>query len=176
MAGLTRRQLSCCLLLATGLVPRSLPRAGQVPQIRVDCIDGWLRFDNLLVPVVLPREQFRLPVTGTVTRTDTEPTWWPTPNTRAAYQRQHGRELPRAVPYGDPRNAMGDGRIVVAYDQPWMQRFPMNTIRIHGRARASDLHQNLSRGCFRLLDQDIRTLITLIDNRPIRVIYDTTSV
>ena len=130
-----------------------------LPTLEVDCANGWVYYGNLTFPAVRPLEQFRLPVTGRVTRVDYQPTWWPTENTRAA-----DPTLPRAVPYDNPRNARGKGRIVMDFNESWMRNTALRFVRIHGNAREQDLHRRRSRGCLRLFDRDILTLMDSIGN------------
>lgn len=143
----------------------------------VDSTNGWVEYHTehhevLRFPAVLPAHQFDLPVTGSVVRTDYQPTWRPTDGTQDAYLRNYGIKLPDAIPYGNPQNAMGEGRIVMSFDQWWMNQNDNQYIRIHGNANEEDLHQRLSRGCFRLLDEDIITLMNAIgDRQPALIIH-----
>lgn len=134
-----------------------------IDKIVIDFNDGWLRYKGKQYPVVLPRSQFRLPVTGVITRVDRQPIWYPTPNTRASTP-----GLPKVVPYGHKLNAMGEGRIVIDFDQYWMKNTSLKYVRIHGNADYHDLHKRKSRGCIRLLDQHIITLMKQIgENKPL---------
>lgn len=148
------------LVLFSIIITNNAKSSSNVDTILVDFHGGWLYYRDNRFPVVLPKNQFPLPVTGIVTRLDRYPTWYPTPNTRASMP-----GLPKVVPYGHRLNAMGEGRIVMDFNESWMRNTALQFVRIHGNANPHELHQRKSRGCIRMLDSDIILLMEMIKNQ-----------
>lgn len=117
-----------------------------------------------IYPIVLPRTNvqrlMRLvrPIHGTFTRADYKPTWWPTEN-----MRRKDPSLPRAVHYGEARHPIGIYRLRIAWQNPVNPRF-WDAVRIHGGARADDLYEGKSSGCFRMLDSDVTRMVNIIES------------
>jgi len=115
--------------------------------------------------VVLPRNTYSLPVTGRVKQIILQPEWRPIRATRDDYFRLHGEVLPERIPYGDPRNAMGEGKIIIAFDQVHIPP----SVRIHGNGRREDLRKRRSRGCIRLTNEAFLQLASWIRNTQPRI-------
>ncbi len=105
-----------------------------------------------------------LPLTGTVIKTEINPVWYPTPATRAAYFKKHGKELPQSVSANDSRNAMGKAQLVIKYENTDLP------IRIHGNNDPDSIGKSATRGCIRMFNKDILTLIEIIKNHNTQVI------
>ncbi len=119
-------------------------------------------------PVALPQVKQKLPFTGTIESAERKPSWAPTELTREAYKKKFGQELPKILSSGDPRNAMGAGKIRIRFDDPRI----ISTIRIHGTNDEKSIGQRISRGCIRLRNHDILSLINLIgEKKKVTVIF-----
>jgi len=114
-------------------------------------------------PVVLPRERVQTamnisqPVLGKFSQADYRPTWWPTAN-----MRRNNPTLPSSVSYGQSGHPIGIYRIRIAWINPSDPSF-WRPVRIHGGAKLVDLHQLKSAGCVRMLDDDIKRLVSNIN-------------
>ncbi|MBU2109922.1 L,D-transpeptidase [Patescibacteria group bacterium] len=123
----------------------------------------------LSFPVALPKiTPKNLPIKGKVVRIEKNPYWFPTLLTRKAYLRKKKIELPKMIGPGDSRNAMGMAKIIVLFETPEVNQ----AIRIHGTNDKDSIGKRISRGCYRLYNEDILTLIDSIKNKPTRVILD----
>ena len=150
------------------------PAQEEAGVIRVDFRTATLTYVvrgevQLKARVVLPRPraQYPLPVTGKVTRVWIGAPWYPTENIRRSYKRRTGKELPRVIPGGDPRNAMGAGKVMMRFDQ----RTISPSVRIHGNAREEDLGRRLSAGCLRLTDEAFLALAALVGERAPAILF-----
>lgn len=112
-----------------------------------------------IYPKALP-----LPLIGIVKKIELNPWWYPTPLTRAAYLKKHGKELPMAIPPGNPRNAMGKAQLVITYANFYLP------IRIHGNNDPDSIGKNATRGCIRMFNEDILALIEIIKSHRVQVI------
>jgi lipoprotein-anchoring transpeptidase ErfK/SrfK len=104
-------------------------------------------------PVAIARSSVKLniPVVGEATRVFIHAPWYPTQRSREAYAAQHrGEALPAMVPYGDPRNAMGIGKIMLAFPPGWTTK----PLRIHGTTEPNSIGKRVSSGCVRLHNAD----------------------
>ncbi|HRY76984.1 MAG TPA: L,D-transpeptidase [Candidatus Paceibacterota bacterium] len=119
-------------------------------------------------PVATPlsSKALPLPLIGTVTKIEINPAWYPTSATRSAYLKKYGKELPAVIRAGDPRNAMGKAQLVIAYTN---KSFHL-PIRIHGNNDRASIGKKATRGCIRMLNEDILTLIEIIKNHRTQVI------
>lgn len=159
-------------LLGLSTLPLAALTTIETAQLRIDFTTGDLYYlDGINLaftcPVVLPRAVYQLPVTGTLDRIVSPAWWYPTEPTRAAYFKQHGVWLPKKVRPGDPRNAMGAGKMVILYNELHMEP----SVRIHGNGKEKDLRQNVSRGCIRLRDEDFLALKDKIGDRKPFVLF-----
>ncbi|MDP2855858.1 MAG: L,D-transpeptidase [bacterium] len=112
-----------------------------------------------IYPKALP-----LPLIGIVKKIELNPWWYPTPATRAAYLKKHGKELPTAIPPGDSRNAVGKAQLVIAYEN-----FDL-PIRIHGNNDPDSIGKSATRGCIRMFNENVLALIEIIKNHRVQVI------
>jgi len=117
-------------------------------------------------PVAVPLlEKFLpLPLIGEVRKIEINPWWFPTEKTRIAYQQRKNIELPRAIPPGNPNNALGKAKIDIRFEN-----FSL-PIRIHGTNDPKSIGKNITRGCIRLYNRDILELINIISNLKTKVI------
>lgn len=103
------------------------------------------------VAVARPNIKFRLPVEGRATQIQMHAPWYPTLLSRRMYAAQHGgKELPAMVPYGDPRNQMGVGKIFLTFPRGWYHE----PLRIHGTIEPDSIGKRVSGGCIRMFDED----------------------
>lgn len=116
-------------------------------------------------PVALPKETPYLPQKGLVQKVEKNPYWAPTKATRLAYLKKNGKELPRLVKSGDPRNAMGRMKIYIV----WKGKNADQSIRIHGTKILKSIGNRVSRGCIRMRNKDIKMLAKLIKNKKVFV-------
>jgi lipoprotein-anchoring transpeptidase ErfK/SrfK len=105
-----------------------------------------------------------LPLIGIVTKMELNPAWYPTPATRSAYLKKHGKELPAAISANDSRNAKGKAQLIIAYEN-----FDL-PIRIHGNNDPDSIGKNATRGCIRMFNEDILALIKIIKGSRVQVI------
>jgi lipoprotein-anchoring transpeptidase ErfK/SrfK len=118
-------------------------------------------------PVALPKVRPRLPIEGRVEKTEREPWWAPTAGTREAYFNKFGVELPKIISPNDQRNAMGKGKVKIIFNDKKVDK----TIRIHGTNDEKSIGMRVSRGCIRLRNEDILSLISAIEGKFLRVIF-----
>jgi lipoprotein-anchoring transpeptidase ErfK/SrfK len=97
------------------------------------------------------------PVLRKFSQADYRPTWWPTAN-----MRRNNPTLPSSVSYGQSGHPIGIYRIRIAWINPSDPSF-WRPVRIHGGAKLVDLHQLKSAGCVRMLDDDIKRLVSNIN-------------
>lgn len=120
-------------------------------------------------PVVLPRgNYYPVPLRGTVRRAVMGPTWTPTANMHRDFP---GRYRQSYGPY-EAGNAMGHCKIYIDFDQA--RSYPiLNTVRIHGNAKAEDLRQRRSRSCIRIPDALCQALVSATNdtNAPVTVAF-----
>jgi L,D-transpeptidase YcfS len=118
-------------------------------------------------PVALPKVAQKLPITGTVEKVEENPYWAPTKATREYYFKKSGTELPELISPNDPRNAMGKGKIRIAFNESHVDR----TIRIHGTNQEKSIGQRVSRGCIRMRNDDIKKLSEIIRGKKTTVVF-----
>ena len=121
-------------------------------------------------PVAVPQFKPKVSFKGYVSGIERNPFWIPTKGTREAYAKKFGRELPEMLRPGDPRNAMGIGKIKITFDDKKIDP----TIRIHGTNDEKSIGQRISRGCIRLKNADITELMDLIQKKNILVKFSAT--
>ncbi len=119
-------------------------------------------------PVALPKHKVRLPVEGVVADVIVGAEWRPTEKTRAAYFRRTGKILPKVVPPGHPKNAMGAGKITIDFVTPRADP----TIRIHGTNDPASIGNRVTRGCIRLNNADWLELAGLVKDKKTRVVFE----
>jgi lipoprotein-anchoring transpeptidase ErfK/SrfK len=120
---------------------------------------------KIATPAVTPKS---LPIEAIVLAVERDPYWHPTERTREAYLRQRNIELPILLRPGDPRNAMGKGLIRLKYSRSGL--IDGNVV-IHGTNDEESIGKKISRGCIRLYNKDIITIIQTIQNKSTRVIF-----
>jgi hypothetical protein len=119
---------------------------------------GYGGYEPIVGWAVVTPDAHTLPlaeVRGRVTRIDTRPTWCPTDN-----MRRIDPSLPTGcVPFGDPRNAMGDAKFEIDWNvRGW------SAVRLHGTRgypQGNFWHEETF-GCVRLHNPEIRELIALL--------------
>lgn len=122
-----------------------------------------------IFPISLPTFNFKVrQVEGEVKRIERNPYWYPTVGTRAAYFKKYNEELPVVIEPDDPRNAMGLAKIIIEFKTPDIH--PL--VRIHGTNDDDSISQRISRGCIRMFNEDILTLIKIIDGKQTRVLFE----
>ena len=109
-----------------------------------------------------------LPIEGMVARIEENPYWYPTQRGRELHLTQKGEELPVAVKPGDPRNAMGAAKIIIEFENPDVN--PL--IRIHGTNEKDSIGKRVSSGCIRMLNDDILTLIEIINGKQTKFLFE----
>jgi lipoprotein-anchoring transpeptidase ErfK/SrfK len=117
-------------------------------------------------PQITPKN---LPVEALVAGVEKNPGWHPTEGTREAYRNKKGIDLPEFLPPGDARNAMGKGLIRLNFIVPGSMD---SNVVIHGTNEEKMIGKKISRGCIRLRNNDIETLIDWIKGRTVRVIFE----
>lgn len=120
-------------------------------------------------PVALPKfRPSNLPFYGEVARIEKPAFWRPTEATRAYYFKKHGEILPKVIKPGDPKNAMGGAKIVVAFFTPNVNA----AYRIHGTNDPASIGRRASRGCIRMHNEDILKLTELIAGKKTKVKFE----
>lgn len=89
---------------------------------------------------------------GFVTGIVKNPWWYPTEETKKDYLK-NGIVLPNAIPPGDKRNAMGSAKIILSHETSKGRVY-----RIHGTEDESSIGKDVSRGCIRMYNEDIKYL------------------
>jgi len=117
--------------------------------------------------VAVPWFKLSFPIYGEVKQIINNPCWYPTERYRKAYFKTHGIKLPKVIPPGDPRNAMGKAKIIIRYIKPKITK----PYRIHGTNEPETIGKRISSGCIRMLKKDILELIKIIGNKKTRVIF-----
>ena len=118
-------------------------------------------------PIAIPRHALKnLPWEGEAIGAEKNPSWHPTKNIKEYYLEKKGIELPDHLAPGDPRNAMGKGKILIHFTNLNVT----DPIRIHGTNDEASIGQKVTRGCIRLRNSDILRLINLIKDEPTRII------
>lgn len=118
-------------------------------------------------PVALPAIVPKLPQEGRILEIEKDPRWFPTPATRESYFKKNGKELPRIIKAGDPRNAMGAAKIKIEFRTSGIHP----AIVIHGTNEPGSIGQKVTRGCIRMFNKDILKLIEIIKDRATEVIF-----
>lgn len=85
------------------------------------------------------------------------PWWYPTKKTRRAILEEEGVELPKKIPPGHPLNAMGKVKIGLSYTFNGVKIY-----RIHGTNKPWLVGRTVSRGCFRMHNNDILELTRFV--------------
>jgi len=106
-----------------------------------------------------------LPLTGEVKKIQINPWWYPTAGTRTAYFKKNGEVLPAVIEPGNPKNAMGKAKIEFQFEN---LNLP---IRIHGTNDPSSIGKRITRGCIRMQNEDILSLIKIIKDKKTQVIF-----
>lgn len=122
-----------------------------------------------LCSVALPRnnDNFSFPVYGEVRLVTHHPIWYPTQESKNTYKKLHNEDLPSFISYGDKRNAMGNGKIIIDFIIGKTKNFS----RIHGTNDEKSIGKRVSSGCIRLCNRDITVIINTINNKKTLVIY-----
>lgn len=89
--------------------------------------------------------------TGTVTKIEKNPVWYPTQLTRSEFLKKN-IALPTSVPPGHPLNYMGATKISLSHSVPGKG----SVYRIHGVRKSDEklLGSRVSGGCIRMLNED----------------------
>jgi L,D-transpeptidase YcfS len=118
--------------------------------------------------VALPRVSPKLPVEGEVKEIIRKPSWGPSESTRREYLRKYKKELAKFIKYGDPDNAMGEVKIIIIFKTKGVNPI----IRIHGTNKEEFIGQRVSRGCIRMRNKDILSLLDIVDGKnKIKVLF-----
>lgn len=118
-------------------------------------------------PVALPRKSPQLPAEGEVVRVEENPIWYPTKATQAYYLKKKKVVLPDVLFPGDPRNAMGEVKLVIKFTSGEIDP----VVRIHGTNDPASIGKRISRGCIRMRNEDIKLLAYLMKGRRTRVLF-----
>lgn len=118
-------------------------------------------------PIAVPINDYIYPLIsiGDVIKIEFNPFWYPTEGTREAYFKKYGVELPAIIKPDDPRNAMGKVKIFVRLNSVNMP------IRIHGTNDQSSIGKKITRGCIRLLNEDVIELAKNIQNTKTKIVF-----
>lgn len=163
------RALMIVVLTSAVLLARAA--AGEECLIRINLEQKQLvlsgeKCDVKTFPIAVPRHDLgQLPWEGVVTAVEKNPSWYPTELTRKAYLKKKKIGLPKHVSHGDPRNAMGRGKITIRF----LNTAVKNPIRIHGTNDESSIGKKVTRGCFRMKNEDIVRLIDSIRGKRVRI-------
>lgn len=123
-------------------------------------------------PIVIPRViPPKLPMEADVRSIDKDPVWRPTEKTRLAYAKKNGKPLPETVSSFrvNSLNAMGTRRINLNFTLN--QHFA--EIKIHGTNAPELVKKQLkvSRGCIRMLNEDIEKMSEIISGHKTKVVF-----
>lgn len=116
------------------------------------------------------KAKFRLPVEAKAVQVIVHAPWYPTQLSRAVFPSQHkGVSLPAMVPWDDPRNLIGVGKIILVFPPGWSSK----PLRIHGTPEPSSIGKHVSSGCVRMLNADFVDLARRLEpvKLPISVIW-----
>lgn len=112
-------------------------------------------------PVAIPRVQkYPLPLEGRVERIELDPWWYPTEDTLEYYLRKKKIKLPKAVPPGDPENAMGVAKIIIKFASLIKKPY-----RIHGTNSPGSIGKKATSGCIRMHNADVTALCDMIKEK-----------
>jgi len=116
-------------------------------------------------PVAVPAQPLRKTLEGELRRIELDPWWFPTENIRREYYERTGKVLPKAIPPGDPRNAMGKAKFIIDFKNT------NEPIRVHGTNDERSIGRAVTHGCIRLRNNDILEIIEIIkDGKTIVII------
>lgn len=172
-----RSLLSCCCAIILFFV--ALPSRAYVPtgelvilvhfeSFRLELTsDTGALIATYAVALPKPHEAPPIPAQGVVSGIEEPPWWHPTARTKRFFLEKKGIALPDHIPPGDPRNAMGVAKILVAYSTPGVKP----TARIHGTNEPSSIGKRASGGCIRMRNDDILDLVAHIRGYSVRVIF-----
>ncbi len=120
-------------------------------------------------PVALPRiTPKKFPVEGEVNEIIRKPSWGPSEGTRREYLRKYRKELAEFIKYGDPDNAMGEAKIIIVFKTKDVNPI----IRIHGTNKEEFIGRRVSRGCIRMRNKDILSLLDIVNGKnKIKVLF-----
>ena len=109
-------------------------------------------------PIAVPRKRIR-PIIGGgyVESIILNPWWYPTEATRQDFLKEKGVRLPKAISPNHPLNAMGKVKICLSYTFNGKRLY-----RIHGTNDPTKIGQAVSRGCFRMRNEDILELVKFL--------------
>lgn len=133
--------------------------------LRVSLPDGTIHE----YPIAVPRKTPSRSTEGHIANIEHNPWWHPTPATRRYYLSKFGKELPAAVPPGDPLNAMGEWKFHLRFETKGANP----SIRLHGTNHPEQIGMQISRGCIRLHNESAAELAELLAGKPARFIIST---
>jgi lipoprotein-anchoring transpeptidase ErfK/SrfK len=122
-------------------------------------------------PVALPNPSAtpkNLPIRGKVLRIEKDPYWYPTESIREYYWKTKNVNLPKVIPPNSSLNAMGKAKIIMKFEEGKINE----PIRIHGTNDPTSIGKRVSRGCIRMRNEDILDLISIIENKETKVIFE----
>ena len=114
--------------------------------------------------VAVPKYPYVGVIRGEVYKAIMDPVWIPTEKTKADLVRK-GINLPRVVsPYIiDKRNPLGKAALRIRFNNESLRRYPyLKYVLIHGTNSPASIGQRVTRGCFRMYNEDILQLIDII--------------
>lgn len=94
---------------------------------------------------------------GRIESIEFNPWWYPTEATRKDFYKERGIQLPKAVPPNHSLNAMGKVKIKISHILNGGK-----ICRIHGTNDPSKIGRSVSRGCFRMNNEDILELVKFL--------------
>lgn len=119
-------------------------------------------------PVAIPRTQkYPLPLEGRVERIELDPWWYPTEDTLEYYLKKKKIRLPKAVPPGDPENAMGAAKMIIKFATPMKKPY-----RIHGTNEPDSIGKKITSGCIRMRNTDVVVLCEVAAERATLVRFE----
>lgn len=126
-------------------------------EFQLSVIKNGTKIKNFLV--ALPKITPKLPIRGYLIKIEKNPYWYPTTETRKCYLTANKVELPVIVKPGDPRNAMGAVKIIIFLKTAGVDQ----NVRIHGTNDRESIGKRASRGCIRMLNEDILIMVKIIE-------------
>jgi len=120
-------------------------------------------------PVAIPKTTPKsIPIEGEIKHIERNPYWYPTEKTRADYLKNKKIILPRYLPPGHPKNAMGEVKFIINFKTSGINP----VIRIHGTNDPSSIGKRITRGCIRLKNEDALYLADIIEGKKTKVIFE----
>lgn len=129
-------------------------------------VDNETQVLNSYTVAVPKKKCYPLPMQGVVESIDIDPYWYPLEESRSLYLKDHGEELPAAIPPGDPRNAMGKAKFNVRWETTDVP------FKVHGTNQPASIGKNVTGGCIRLSNENVLKLAQMLAGTKIKVRFE----